>query len=332
MNSEPMLRRARPTRVMIGAMSTARRIGLLVSLLATAAALTLAWALPAQAGLFKISRSNEIALGKGFYEDYAREHDYLDETPEGAHLKRVGQRLVQRNAVVDYDFTFTLVDDEEVNAFAVPGGFVFMNKGLYDYVSYDDGMLACILAHEMGHVLDRHYKKMYEDYMKAQFGIIVAGIAIGGREGADVANALSLGGNLVFLKYSRDDEEHADRWGIELSYGAGYDPYGMGRSMRLFSKLENKLTQTELFDLWRTHPRPQERVARCRQIARELSGKEEYEFYPPIPPEGSPLYEKPAVIIREVPEEEDAEDAEAEEESEGEGIVVKKIEDEGEEE
>jgi predicted Zn-dependent protease len=308
---------------MIGAMNTAWRIGLLVAL--PAAALALAWAAPAQAGLFKISRSNEISLGKEFYKDYARERDYLDETPEGAHLKRVGQRLVQRNAVTDYEFTFTLVDDEEVNAFAVPGGYIFMNKGLYDYVSYDDGMLACILAHEMGHVLDRHYKKMYEDYMKAQLGIIVAGIAIGGREGADVANALSLGGNLVFLKYSRDDEEHADRWGIDLSYGAGYDPYGMARSMRLFSKLENKLTQTELFDLWRTHPRPQERVARCRKIARELSGKEEYEFYPPIPPEGSPLHEKPPVIIREVPEEEGAEE-EDEEESEGEGIVVKKIE------
>ncbi|MCD6283281.1 M48 family metallopeptidase [bacterium] len=311
-------------------MSATRGIRFLAALIAVA----LACAVPAQAGLFKISRSNEISLGRDFYKDYARKHDYLDETPEGAHVKRVGQRLVQRNAVVDYDFTFTLVDDEEVNAFAVPGGYVFINRGLYDYVSYDDGMLACILGHEMGHVLDRHYKKMYEDYMKAQLGIIVAGIAIGGREGADVANALSLGGNLVFLKYSRDDEEHADRWGIELAYGAGYDPYGMARSMRLFSRLENKLTQTELFDLWRTHPRPQERVARCRKIARELSGKEEYEFYPPIPPEGSPLYEKPAVIIRELPEGEGAEDAEAEavedeEESEGDGIVVKKLEDEG---
>lgn len=318
---------------MIGAMSDARQNRGLAALLAVALLVTaFLWAYPAQAGLFKISRNTEIALGKDFYKDYASEHDYLDETPEGAHLKRIGQRLVQRNAVIDYDFTFTLVDDEEVNAFAVPGGYVFMNKGLYDYVAYDDGMLACILGHEMGHILDRHYKKMYEDYMKAQLGIIIVGIAIGGREGADVMDALSVGGSLVFLKYSRDDEEHADRWGIELSYGAGYDPYGMARSMRLFSKLENKLTQMELFDLWRTHPRPQERVARCRKIARELSGKEAYEFYPPIPPEGSPLYEKPAVIIREVPEEEGVEAEEAEEEeSEGEGIVVKKIEDDGEE-
>lgn len=263
----------------------------------------LAWALllhaaPAQAGLFKISRDDEIRLGKDFYEDYAKEHKYLDNTPEGARVKRVGQRLVQRNNVTDYTFTFTLVDDEEVNAFAVPGGYVFITKALYDYLAYDEAMLAAVLGHEMGHVLDRHYKKMYEDYLKAQLGIVALGIAVGGREGQRAMNVLSLGGSLVFLKYSRDDEEHADRWGVRLSFGAGYDPYGMERSMRLFSKLENKLTQTELFDLWRTHPRPRERMERCQRIARELSGEEEWVFFPPIPPEGHPLREKEIKIIK----------------------------------
>lgn len=271
----------------------------MLTAVATIAAAQLLLAPPAQAGLFKVSKNDELHLGKNFHQDYAKEHKYLDNTPEGANVKRIGQRLVQRNSVTDYTFTFTLVDDEEVNAFAVPGGYVYLNKGLYDYLAYDESMLAAVLAHEMGHVLDRHYKKLYEDYLKAQLGIVALGIAVGGREGQDVMNALSLGGSLVFLKYSRDDEEHADRWGVELSYGAGYDPYGMERSMRLFSKLENKLTQTELFDLWRTHPQPKERMDRCRRIAQGLSGKEEWEFYPPIPPEDHPLREKEIRIIKE---------------------------------
>src|SRR4030042_5846954 len=102
----------------------AKRVSVLVCLLAIALL-----SLPAHAGLFKVSKRDEIHLGKEFYKEYQQEHAYLDSTPEGAHLKRVGQRLVQRNAITDWTFTFTLVDDKEVNAFAVPGGHGFMTTG-----------------------------------------------------------------------------------------------------------------------------------------------------------------------------------------------------------
>lgn len=265
-----------------------------------ALAILLAFPPISQAGLFKVSRNDEMKIGKDFYANYKKEHKYLDSTPDGARVKRVGQKLVQRNNVTDWNYTFTLVDDEEVNAFAVPGGYVFINKGLYDYISYDEAMLAAVLGHEMTHIKERHYKKMYEKALKTQLGILAAGIAIGGREGQAVAETLGYGGSLIFLKYSRDDEEHSDRTGIEFAYGAGYDPYGMARSMRLFGKLEDKLGQTELFDLWRTHPQPKERIARCEAIAKELSGKAEHEFHPPAPPKDSPLYEKPPTIIRKI--------------------------------
>ena len=263
-------------------------------------ALLLAFPPSSQAGIFKVSRDNELQIGKDFYAGYKKEHKYLDNTPDGARVKRVGQKLVQRNNVTDWNYTFTLVDDEEVNAFAVPGGYVFINKGLYDYISYDEAMLAAVLGHEMTHIKERHYKKMYEKALKAQLGILAAGIAVGGREGQAVMETLGYGGSLIFLKYSRDDEEHSDRTGIVFALGAGYDPYGMARSMRLFNKLEDKLGQTELFDLWRTHPQPKERIARCEAIAKELTGKAEYEFHPPAPPKDSPLYEKPPTIIRKV--------------------------------
>ncbi len=254
----------------------------------------------AYAGLFKVSRNDERKIGQGFYESYKKERKYLDNTPDGARVKRVGQKLVQRNNLSDWNYTFTLVDDEEVNAFAVPGGYVFINKGLYDYLFYDEAMLAAVLGHEMTHIKERHYKQMYEKSLKAQLGILAVGLAIGGREGQAVAETLGYGGSLIFLKYSRDDEEHADRTGIELAFGAGYDPYGMSRSMRLFSKLESKLGKTELFDLWRTHPQPKERIDRCQRIALELSGKSEIAFNPPTPPKDSPLYEKPPTIIRKI--------------------------------
>ncbi len=246
---------------------------------------------PARAGLFKISKSNEKSIGRDFYDDYKKQKKYLDNTKEGARVKRIGQRLVQKGGLVDYDYTFTLIDDEEVNAFAVPGGYVFINKGLYDLLAYDEGMLAAVLAHEIGHVTERHYKKMYEDSLKAQLGILAVGIAIGGEKGGKVMEALSVAGNIAFLKYSRDDEEHADEWGVKLAYRAGYDPYGMSRALQLFVKLEGVLGKLELFDLIRTHPNPGDRVSRTRKMAKQVSGKEEWEYHPPRPPEGHPLEE-----------------------------------------
>jgi len=253
---------------------------------------------PVQAGLFKVSKSQEVSIGRDFYDSYGREHKYLDNTPDGARVKMIGQRLVQRGGLTDYTYTFTLVEDKEVNAFAVPGGFVFVNRGLYDYISYDESMLAAVLAHEIGHVHERHFKKMYEDAMKAQLGILAVGIIIGGRRGQDVMNVLSTAGSLVFLKYSRDDEEHADWWGTRLNYLAGYDPYGMSRSMKLFMKIEGKLGQLELFDLLRTHPDPESRMERTRKLANDFSGKDEISYHPPQPPEDNPLHEKRVRITR----------------------------------
>jgi predicted Zn-dependent protease len=270
--------------------------------IALAAVMVLALAPCANAGLFKVSLNDERSIGKDYYANYKKEHKYLDNTPDGARVKLIGQRLVQRNTITDWNYTFTLVDDKEVNAFAVPGGYIFLNKGLYDYISYDDSMISAVLAHEMGHIMERHFKKMYEKSLKAQMGMLAVGIAIGGENGQNALSVMSLGGSLAFLKYSRDDEEHSDRKGVELSYGAGYDPYGMSRDMRLFQKLDGMLGQEEIFDLWRTHPQPKERIERCRGIAKELSGKDEAAFGPPSPPKDSPLYAKPPVIIRKLPD------------------------------
>jgi fibronectin type 3 domain-containing protein len=262
---------------------TNSQIGFVIVL---ASLLLLAFAPCANAGLLTVSLSDELKIGKDFYDTYSKEHKYLDNTVEGKRVKQVGLKLVKSNAVTDYTFTFTLVDDKEVNAFSVPGGYVFINKGLYDYLSYDEAMLAAVIGHEMTHVRERHYKQMYDKAAKSELGVLAAGLIIGGDKGQTVADALGVGNSLIFLKYSRDDEEHADRGGIVLALGAGYDPYGMVRDMRLFQALESKLGQNELFDLWRTHPQPAERIARCASIAKELSGKDESAYHPPTPPAG----------------------------------------------
>ena len=274
------------------------RILLKVALLAVLPLFLLGSSKQAEAGLFKISRADEIRIGKDFYKNFSKDKKYLDNTKEGARVKLIGQRLVQKGGLTDYDYVFTLVDDEEVNAFAVPGGYVFINKGLYDYLAYDEGMLAAVLAHEIGHITERHFKKMYDDITKAQLGILIVGAVIGGEKGAKVMEALSVGGNLIFLKYSRDDEEHADAWGVKLAYKAGYDPYAMSRALRLFVKLEGVLGKLELFDLLRTHPNPSARVERTQRLAREISGRDEWEYHPPRAPEGHPLHEQEVRIIK----------------------------------
>ncbi len=269
------------------------RIGIrIMSIWVLAGFITLVPTTSATAGIFKISRSAEIRIGRDFYKDYKKKKRYLDNTKDGARVKLIGQRLVQRGGLTDYDYVFTLVDDKEVNAFALPGGYVFINKGLYDLLSYDESMLAAVIAHEIGHITERHFKHMYEDAIKAQLGILALGLIIGGEKGKDVMRALTIGGNLVFLKYSRDEEEHADEWGVKLTYRAGYDPYGMSRALRLFVKMEGVLGKLELFDLLRTHPNPGSRVERTRKLAETFSGKKEWEFHPPRPPKGHPLYDE----------------------------------------
>ena len=193
------------------------------------------------------------------------------------YVNRVGQRVVRFCHRPDIAYYFTVVDQRAVNAFAVPGGHVFITRGLLEKLD-SEAQLAAILGHEVGHVVAR-------DTMAAlsrQIGMtaLVAAAAVGDA-GGDLTQAAGFITGVLTLQYSRDDEKAADLVGMAYMIQAGYDPQGAVQTMRILQELQT-VRHIEFFS---THPNPDNRIAYLEdRIERRYAamgglkmGKEEYE-------------------------------------------------------
>jgi len=250
---------------------------------------------PAQAGglklskLFKMSKKQELTIAQQMHDEFEQEPGLVT---EGAHynlVQRVGDRLVTRNGLSEYDYQFFVIDDEEVNAFATPAGYIYVSVGLLNVMAYDESMLAGVIAHELGHAKDRHVAKGYEKMITGAAGLTVIGLILGDKY-SDITDVLFAGGQFVYLKYNRDQEEWADRYGVALNYGAGYDAYGLVRSLECLEALYG--SSTKIAEYMSDHPATDDRIARTTTIARETSGREQGYLPIPCPPRDHPLYEQ----------------------------------------
>ncbi|MCS7065050.1 MAG: M48 family metallopeptidase, partial [Fimbriimonadales bacterium] len=173
------------------------------------------------------SKQDEVRIGKEVSLEVEKAYK-LDPNP--AHQQRVqliGQRLLTVARVEPYEYTFKVLDSDEVNAFALPGGPVYIMRGLLEMVG-DDDELACVMGHELAHINRRHAAKQVTRGTWASVLIVL------GTRGK-VRDIAELTATLLQLKYSRNQEYEADRLGIEYAYRAGYDPNGM---IRFFQKLQ----------------------------------------------------------------------------------------------
>jgi predicted Zn-dependent protease len=219
-----------------------------------------------------LSTSQEIAMGQEAAPQIVAQHGGLD--PDAARQRRVdrvGGELVQR-ALGDenpYPFEFHLLRNQDaINAFALPGGQVFVTAGLFDQLK-TDGQLAAVLAHEIAHVARRHAAERLSDTNLAHglTGILI----LSGRESenpdskkaAEVALALS---HLVNMKYGREDELEADRDGIQIMAMAGYDPRGLLQVIEILQAAGNGRTP----EFFSTHPDPDRRIERVEAAITEL--------------------------------------------------------------
>lgn len=258
---------------------------------------------PAQAGglklkgIFKLSKSDEERIGAKMLEDFRKDPGVYAPDSQDRHNKIVqdiGSKLVSMNedalAGNEFGFRFFLVKQEEVNAFATPGGYIYVTEGLMDVMAYDQSMVAAVMAHEMGHVMERHVKSGYEKAMQGAAGLTVLGVLLG-KKNRDALNILESVGGIVYLKFNRDQEEESDRHGVQLAYNAGYDPFGMMRSLECLEALYG--SSGEVGEWMQGHPSTDSRVKRTEQIARETSGHENGYWPIPSPPDKEhPLYEK----------------------------------------
>lgn len=193
------------------------------------------------------------------------------------YVDQVGQRLVAQiePGVPDLDWEFTLLDSEVINAFALPGGKVFITRGLASRFN-SEAQLAGVLGHEVGHVTARHGNQRVSKQIG--FNVLLGAAAVGvgvadsdsdiRRYGQYAVPALAVGGNVVLLKYGRDEESEADQLGVRYMARAGYHPIAQREVMEILAEAGG--TSGGRPPEWlSTHPFPETRIARLNQIVSE---------------------------------------------------------------
>src|SRR6185503_10919719 len=154
------------------------------------------------------------------------------------------------------NWTFTIVDSPAINAFALPGGYVYITRGILPYLD-DESELAGVLGHEIGHVTARHAAQQYTRQAEGSIGLAILSIFVPGtRPFADLS---STGLSVLFLKHSRADELEADRLGVEYGSSIGFDPAGVPRFLATLDRVD-KLSERGIHNWLSTHPDPGIRV------------------------------------------------------------------------
>jgi beta-barrel assembly-enhancing protease len=226
-------------------------------------------------GLDFYSLEKEIALGKQLAQEVERTSKMIDDPVVTEYVNRVGQNLV-RNSDARVPFTIKVIDSDEVNAFALPGGFFYVNSGLI-LRAQEESELAGVMAHEISHVIARHGTKQATKADIMQIGAMAAMIFVPyGWAGYGIYEGMNLAIPLTFLKFSRDAEREADFLGIQYMYKAGYDPNSY---VTFFERIQadEKRRPGSIPKVFSTHPPTPERIADAqKEIAQLLPEKDEY--------------------------------------------------------
>jgi len=216
---------------------------------------------------------SEIRMGRQLAAEVDRTAKFVDDPIITEYVNRVGQNIVLHSDA-KVPFTIKVIDSDEVNAFALPGGFFYVNKGLI-LAADNEAELAGVMAHEIGHVAARHAMENQAKMQAMDIGML-AGILLGG---GIIGNVLYNGGGffegMAFMHFSRGAEEEADRLGVQYMWAAGYDPTAMAT---MFEKLEakNKKKPGTIARMFMDHPAPADRRAAALSLAARFPEREEY--------------------------------------------------------
>jgi len=219
------------------------------------------------------SKEKEAALGRQLANEVEQQAKLVEDPVITEYVNRVGQNIVLHSDA-KVPFSIKVIDSDEVNAFALPGGFFYVNKGLL-LAADNESELAGVMAHEIAHVAARHAMENQGKASAMNYGMLAGIIFGGGVVSTVLQNAGGIFGTLGMLKFSRGAEGEADRLGVQYLYAAGYDPTGMSM---MFEKLasRNRKKPGSLAKLFSSHPQSIERRDSSLALVARFPEREEY--------------------------------------------------------
>ncbi len=213
-----------------------------------------------------VSESQEIALGQGSHSEILKQFGQVEDESLQQYFNNLGQRMAAISHRPDLPWHFTVLNDPVVNAFAVPGGFIYFTRGILAFMN-NEAELAGVLGHEIGHVTARH--SVSQISRSQLFGLgLGAGSVISPSFGR-LGQLAQAGLGLLFLKYGRDDERESDQLGLEYMYRLGYDPRALSVFFEVFQNMREG-PEGMVPDWLSTHPSPPDRIAATRSEAEAL--------------------------------------------------------------
>ena len=224
----------------------------------------------------RFSPAQDVELGRRAAAELRRELPIVRDRQIETYVGRIGERLVAaipgRLRQPQFRYTFQVVDRRDINAFALPGGPIFVNRGMLD-AARNDGEVAGVIAHELSHVVLRHATAQATKGQKFQLGALagqILGSVVGGRTGTVIAQGSQIGIGTYFLKYSREYEREADLLGVQIMARAGYDPREMANMFQTIARRSGNGGPEWLSD----HPSPTNRYAAINREAALLRARD----------------------------------------------------------
>jgi len=218
--------------------------------------------------LMLLSESDEIKLGKQTDAEVRKQYGVYQDQQLNAYLNDMCHKLAALSHRPNLPYQLEIVDASVVNAFAVPGGYVYLTRGILANLN-SEAELAGVMGHELGHITARHSAQQYSRAQLAQVGVLVGGLFLG-----DVVSGLAqLGAGMLFLSFSRDNERQADQLGVEYASKAGYDGKELAAFFETLERMNPGSDRSGLPGWFSTHPSPEDRVVAVRKEAREWQEK-----------------------------------------------------------
>lgn len=223
-----------------------------------------------RAGL--ISEKTELQMGRDGAKQIEQQYKVCTDKKLTAEVETIGKRIAEKCSRPKLEWQFKVLETKDVNAVSVPG-YVYVFRGLMDYVGTDTDALAGVIGHEIGHTCGRHAAKSAEKELTYGLAIQIL------MKKKDAQQLGSVAANLALLGYSRKDEFQADKLGADYMFAAGYDPNGMVRFFRKLQEKEGKDSGSGLDKYFRTHPPTKDRISRVSDEIKSIGAKPE-----PAPP------------------------------------------------